>query len=190
MVKTDKKKLKWLKVLRMLLLIICGTVLGVNLYLINANRLAGNRLPMPFGYGTAVVLSGSMEPSFSAGDLIIVKEAEIYAVDDIVVFQDKNSLIVHRIIKTDGETVTTKGDANNTADEPVKISGVKGKVIFCIPFAGKIVSFFKTPIGIILVIVAVIALIEIPRRREKREDDENRQKIIDEIERLKNNSKD
>jgi len=35
-------------------------------------------------------------------------------------------------------------------------------------------------------VVAAIALVELPHRREKQKDDEERQKIIDEINRLKN----
>ena len=57
----DKRKL-FINILRTVLLIICGTLIGVNVYLINAKTLAGNDLPMPFGYGAAVVLSGSLEP--------------------------------------------------------------------------------------------------------------------------------
>lgn len=180
-----KPKLKLKIMFRLLLLILCGLTLGINVYLANANSLVGNQLPMPFGYGAAVVLSGSMEPELSAGDLIVVKEAENYKQNDIVVFQDGNSLVVHRIIEIDGETVTTKGDANKVADEPISITAVKGKVLFWIPFAGNVVGFLKTPVGTICLIAVAIALIEIPHRNEKKKDDEERQKILEEIERLK-----
>ena len=181
--KNSKCKLK--STFRLLILILCGLMLGVNVYIINANSLVGNQLPMPFGYGAAVVLSGSMEPEFSKGDLIVVKVTENYELNDIVVFQDGNALVVHRIISIDGETITTKGNANNTADEPINVSAVKGEVLFWIPYAGSVVGFLKTPVGIICIIAAAIALIEIPRRNEKKKDDEERQKIIEEIERLK-----
>ena len=181
----SKQKFKLKSTFRLLALILCGVILGVNVYLANANRLVGNRLPMPFGYGAAVVLSDSMEPEFSEGDLIIVNETDTYGVNDIVVFQDGNSLVVHRIINIDGETITTKGDANNTADEPINVSAVKGKVLFWIPYVGNVVGLLKTPIGIICIIAVAIALIEIPRRNEKKKDDADRQKIIEEIERLR-----
>lgn len=181
----SKQKFNLKGAFRVLLLVLCGFMLGMNVYLANANRLIGNQLPMPFGYGAAVVLSGSMEPEFSVGDLIMVKETENYEQNDIVVFQDGHSLVVHRIISIDGETITTKGDANNTADKPIHVSAVKGKVLFGIPYAGNIVGFLKTPVGIICIIAAAIALIEIPRRKEKKKDNEERQKIIEEIERLK-----
>ena len=175
--------------LRKILLVFCGTILGINVYQVNASRLLGNQLPMPFGYGTAVVLSGSMEPRFSEGDLIIVKEAEDYAVNDIVVFEDGGSLVVHRIVALQGEQVTTKGDANDAVDEPIPVSMVKGKVLCWIPFAGVIVSLLKTPAGIICIIAAAIALVEIPYRQEEKKDEEERQRIIDEIRCLKHDQK-
>ena len=183
--KTDKRKAAGKNLLRIILLILCGAVLGINVYLANANRLVGNALPMPFGYGAAVVLSGSMEPNLSKDDLIIVKKADAYKPSDIVIFQDGRSLVVHRIIDMDGETVTTKGDANNTADKPIERSQIKGKVLFSIPFAGKIVNFMKTPVGVICIIIAVVALIEIPHGKDKKKNDEEVRKILEEIERLK-----
>ena len=180
-----KSKFTWKNTMRLLLLVVCGITIGINVYLANANSLVGNQLPMPFGYGLAVVLSGSMEPELSIGDLLFVKETEDYKENDIVVFQEGNTLIVHRVIEIDGETITTKGDANNIADEPINISSVKGKMWFCVSYVGKIVEFLKTPVGTFGMIAAAIALVEIPRRNEKRKDERERQKIIDEINHLK-----
>ena len=171
---------------RTLLLAVCGAVIGINVYLTNASRLLGEQLPMPFGFGAAVVLSGSMEPEFSTGDLIVVEKGDSYEVGDIVVFQDGGSLVVHRIVGMDGDAVTTRGDANNASDPPIELSAIKGRVIFHIDGLGNVVSFLKTPLGTLLVILAAIALVEIPRRREQQRDDEERQKIIDEINKLKN----
>ena len=172
-------------ILRILLLVICGAVLGFNLYFANANNLVGNSLPMPFGYGAAVVLSGSMEPELSVGDLIIVKKAEAYSTDDVVVFEDSGSLIVHRIIEVDGESVTTKGDANNAADVPIHVSAIRGRVSLRIPYAGSLASFIKTPIGTICVLLCSFGLIEIPHWKERQKDDEEQEKLLDEIRQLK-----
>lgn len=181
-----KEKKKIIKnVLRIVLLIICGTAIGINAYMMNAKTLVGNNLPMPFGYGAAVVLSGSMEPEFSVGDLIIVEDTEDYSKDDIVVFESRNSLVVHRVVGISENEVVTKGDANNVADEPVGRESVLGKVIFCIPAVGNAVNFLKTPVGTIILIGAAILLIEIPHMKEVRKDDEEMQKIIDEIKKLK-----
>ena len=42
-----------------------------------------------------------------------------YGIDDVVVFQDGNQLIVHRIVKIEGEEITTAGDANDGSTEKV-----------------------------------------------------------------------
>lgn len=177
--------IKWKIIVSRILLAILGAALGINVYLINARTLAGNQLPMPFGFGSAVVLSGSMEPTFSTGDLIVVRECESVAVDDIVVYQQGGSLVVHRVIAIDGDTITTQGDANNAADEPIQRNVIKGEVWFWIPKMGDVVSIIKSPMGTFVLVAAAVALVEIPYRKEKEKDNAERDKLIEEIRRLK-----
>lgn len=172
-------------ILRVLLLAVCGLVLGLNIYTANAKSLVGNHLPMPFGYGAAVVLSGSMEPTLSVGDLILVKEADSFAEGEVVVYQDVNCLVVHRIVEVNKDTITTKGDANNATDKSIGLDYVKGKVFLWIPMIGYIVNFAKSGVGTVLILFTAFLLIEIPRRKEQQRDNEERQKIIAEIERLR-----
>jgi len=47
---------KFKNIIRICLLIICGLFLGINIYLANSHKVIGNELPMPFGFGAAVVL--------------------------------------------------------------------------------------------------------------------------------------
>ena len=122
---------------------------GVNVYFANASGIGGNHLPMPFGYGIANVLSGSMEPTFSKGALLLVKEEKKTEPGQIVVYQSGQELIVHRVIQIEGNLVTTKGDANEAADPVFDASQIKGVVVGWIPFLGSLVSFLKTPVGII-----------------------------------------
>lgn len=172
-------------IFRLILIVLCGAILGFNIYFANASSLVGNQLPMPFGYGAAVVLSGSMEPELSKGDLIIVKEVSTLEMDQVVAFQDGQSLVVHRIVEIGDETIITKGDANNVEDEPIEKSRVKGEVVFAIPYMGSIIEFIKTPLGTIAIIALAILLLEIPRLREKKKDAEEIEKIKEEIKRLK-----
>lgn len=185
MKKQGKQKKNWKNSIRLVFLILCGAVLGVNVYLANANRLVGNQLPMPFGYGAAVVLSGSMEPELSKSDLIIVKRTEAYELNDVVVFQDKDTLVVHRIIFIDGKTVITQGDANNVEDEPMEISVIKGEVVGVVPGAGAVVDFFKSPVGILLTIAVAILLVELSHTKQKQKDMDELDKIKEEIRKLK-----
>ena len=184
--KKHSKKTTLKNLIRLSILILCGAILGFNIYSANANSLVGNKLPTPFGYGVAVVLSGSMEPELSKGDLIIVKETDSYDCEDIVVFQDGNSLVVHRILKKSDEEVITKGDANNTDDGAIAISRIKGEVVFSVPYLGKLIEFIKSPVGTIVILALAILLLEIPRFKERKRDTEEIEKIKEEIRRLKN----
>ena len=145
-------------------------------------------MPMPFGVGLSVVLSGSMEPTLSVNDLVVVREADSYEVGDVVVYQDGSSLVVHRIISVNGDEIITQGDANNKADEPITASAVKGKMMLSIPFVGAILQFIKTKVGFILIIVATIALFEVPHLRERKKAADEQEKIKEEIRKLKGDS--
>lgn len=169
----------------LLIIIFVSLVLGVNLYCWNAKSLVGNALPMPFGYGASVVLSGSMEPVLSVNDLVIIHETKDVSVGDIIVYQSGYSLIIHRIVSMDGDTIITQGDANNTADKPISISDVKGKMSHHIPLIGGAIRGLKTPVGIIITLAVAILLIELSYTDDKKKDNDEIEKIKEEIRRLK-----
>lgn len=175
---------KWKNILRTCLLVFAGIVLGVNLYFWNAKSLMGNSLPMPFGYGAAVVLTGSMEPTIMEDDLIIVAASGDYAVGDVVVYQDGPMLVVHRVIKLEPDTVITQGDANNAPDAPVRKEMIKGEVIGSVPNAGGIVRLLKTPAATITLIAGALLLSEMDYRKSKKKDEDEMEKIKEEIRRL------
>lgn len=185
MVSSKNRKIKQNAIWRHILLVICGLLLGINIYLVNANNLLGNKMPMPFGYGAAVVLSGSMEPTFSKDDLILVKKTDNIAIGDIVVYQSNNSLVVHRVVSIDDDVVITKGDANNIEDSSFDKSAIKGVVIGCIPGLGIIVNAIKTPAGTVVVLLCAFLLIELSFRKQKESDDKRIEEIKAEIRRLK-----
>lgn len=153
-------------IVRRVVLIVLGIVLGVSVYNMNASAVGKNDMPMPFGVGCAVVQSGSMEPALSIGDLLFVTQEDSYSVGDIVVYQSESILVVHRIVVLSDDNVITKGDANNAADAPFSAQNIKGKVVFSIPLVGYLVDFVKTPLGILLLLIAAIALVELSFRRD------------------------
>ena len=132
-----------------------------------------------------MVLSGSMEPTLSVNDLVIVQTADTYAVGDVVVYQSGSSLVIHRIVRVEDEYVVTRGDANNTEDDPVALSAVKGRMVFAIPFLGLPVRLLQSTLGSFLVIVLIAALVSLSWRRERAEDDKKLDDIKEEIRRLK-----
>lgn len=140
---------------------------------------------MPFGYGMANVLSGSMEPTFSKGTLLLVKDTQDIQEGDIVVYQSRDELIVHRIISLAGDEVITQGDANNVADEPFDRSQIKGKVIGWIPFLGNVAAVLKKPIAVIIILILAFVLVEGSFRSQRDADDQELEAIKEEIRRLK-----
>lgn len=176
---------KWKAVMRIVLLVIAGAVLGVNLYSWNAKSLMGNSLPMPFGCGVAVVLSGSMEPTIRIDDLIIVTEQEDYRENDIVAYQSGSMVVVHRIIAVEPDTVITQGDANNAPDAPIRKEMIKGKVVHWIPGAGRIARLLKSPVATVILVGGALLLSELTLRKEKKKDEDELEQIKAEIRRLK-----
>ena len=169
------------RIVRYVILGVLAVVIGVNVFSLNAAHLTGNAVPMPFGIGASVVLSGSMEPALSVGDLLIVAEKESYEVNDIVVYQSGSLPVVHRVMEIDQETVTTKGDANNANDDPFPVTAIKGKVILAVPLAGYVVWMLKSPVAIIIMLGAAIMLVEWSFRSGKAEKEAEKDKIKAEI---------
>lgn len=106
--------------------------------------------PELFGWSFAVVLSGSMEPAFSAGDLLLIHRQDSYRQREIVTFSESGTLITHRIAEETEEGFVTKGDANNAPDENlVSTDRIYGKVAAVIPGVGKAVLFLRRPAGLL-----------------------------------------
>lgn len=116
--------------------------------------------PLPGNFEAKIVKSGSMEPSIPTGALVLIKPHATYAVGDVITFgEDTTSKVptTHRIASVSGvgesAVYTTKGDANEEADpEPVGHSGVIGKVLLSVPYAGFVLDFARRPLGFALLI--------------------------------------
>lgn len=172
-------------VLRTTLIVIVAVIIGVNVYTLNAARLTGDKIPMPFGVGAAIVLSGSMEPELSVGDLLIIGARDSYEVGDVIVYQDNGIAITHRIVYIDDEQIITRGDANNVDDEPIYHKQVKGEVLYSAAVLGHIVDAIRSPIGTICVLGVAFLLLEGSFYVEKKKDKEELKNIQKEIEKLK-----
>lgn len=183
--KHQKKRFSKKTVFRYIVFSFIGIVLGLFVYTQNAKGLLKDKIPMPFGYGMSVVLSGSMESRLSVDDLVIIKATDNYKVNDIVLFQDGNSLVIHRIIEIDGDTVTTKGDANNVADETINKSQIKGVLVYDIARLGAVVNILKQPVSVFIILAAAFLLTEFSYRKEKDTDTEELDEIKKMIEELK-----
>lgn len=181
----NKVKKNLSRFFRYIIIVFISIVLGLSVYIWNAGRLVGNNLPMPFGIGAAVVISGSMEPNISVDDVVLVHEGGSYQVGDIIVYEADGILITHRIYSKEADSVVTWGDANPVADDPISIQQIKGTVIAVIPKIGVLVRFMKQPIVIILLVTIAFLLFELSYRKEKRIDSEELDNVIEQIKQLK-----
>ena len=93
-------------------------------------RIQGVHHPKIFGYGFGIVLTGSMEPELPAGSLIVIHEEEIGKNDIITYNHYSGKSVTHRVTNIDGNVVTTKGDANLSADPKFDKNNVIGKVVY------------------------------------------------------------
>lgn len=110
------------------------SILCLVLFIIYSKFFLRNINIKPFGIQILIVSSNSMKPEFQKNDIIIIKEEKEYNIGDIVTFIDKEgNLVTHRIIEKYENAFYTKGDNNNTKDEPkISYSEISGKVIFTI----------------------------------------------------------
>ncbi|MBQ8802151.1 MAG: signal peptidase I [Tyzzerella sp.] len=158
---------------------IVSTVLVV-LIVLCAVFLMGSRL---MGFRVFNVISGSMEPEYSVGDLIYVKEVDVNSikVGDPITFVLNEDLVVatHRVVEIDAENqhFYTKGDANETADSsPVHFNNVIGVPKFSIPMLGYVSDFIQNPPGTYITVgVGLILIIAVflPDMVGKKKKDEN-----------------
>lgn len=123
----------------------------------------------PFIYKTALILSGSMEPTLSVDDLVIVKRVDKINEGDIIAFYNESgNKVMHRVIEIEGDTVITQGDANNVADTPISKDKVCGIYVGKIKYAGKIVKFIKTPLGISICFALTLLILIFPEKYEEK----------------------
>ena len=169
--------------IRILLAVFVGILVILNVYLLIQRFAFKNAVPTVFGYASAAVVSGSMEPEINIGDFVFTRAQDSYAVGDIVMYQTAGTggemiAVTHEIIQIDenGHYIT-KGVNNESADiKPVPPENVVGKVVAVWRGFGKAAEFFQSPAGICILLVIVIFvwfLIDlIPGGKKKHSDEE------------------
>ena len=116
-----------------------------------------------FGYNVLHVVTGSMEPTISEDDYILVQKTDIAGLepDDIIAYYSEDpeirgKLVIHRIIEIheDG-TFVTKGDANPISDKyavrPDQVLGKYKKRIWLLSW----ISSFVSPQKLLLLAVII-----------------------------------
>ncbi len=147
-------------------------VLLLNLTLLYRQFFGRQTLPKVGGFAFTVVLTGSMLPVISPGDLLVIRERPAYHENDIITYDWGRSLVTHRIVGVEDGYFRTKGDSNNVADAKlVAPAQVHGRVVARIPGVGRLFLFLRSPLGILILVIAGILIIELPYLKPRHHDE-------------------
>ncbi|WAA11836.1 signal peptidase I SipW [Fervidibacillus halotolerans] len=147
--------------------LLIATLIMLTVIVISSRASGGE--PELFGYQLKIVLSGSMEPTFDTGSIIIVKKLEdptVVKEGDIITFvYEGNQIVTHRIVDVLNQSgkvfYQTKGDNNEDPDSNLVISdNVLAKYTgMTIPYVGYLLKFASTPIGTAILLIIPGALL-------------------------------
>ena len=127
------------------------------------------------------VVSGSMEPTIPTGSLCLVNIRRPYAQieeGDVIVYVRKSDglRIIHRVVAVSDAGLVTRGDANSIDDGlSTTAENYYGTSLFHIPVLGKLAMKAKTPVGLAIIGVALIAVIVWPAEGKKKKPQEDQE---------------
>jgi signal peptidase len=139
-------------------------------------------LPLLFGFQSHSVLSNSMSPLVTKGDIVLTAPVSSNQIQlgDIIMYESTgraHSNLLHRVQEIHHENSTiqfvVKGDRNEYADfEPVLANQVKGIYKYRFPYMGWVINFIKTN-QLYIIIFLVIGFFftnfsPLPRKVEER----------------------
>ena len=125
-------------------------------------------VPLAFHARPLTVMSGSMQPAFDTGDVVVSRQVAPLETHpgDVVSFRDPERdglLVTHRVrsVRRQGDKVrfVTKGDANNTSERwRVGTGDTIGRALFRLPALGRGLAFAHTRNGVLLLVLIPLAL--------------------------------
>ena len=141
-----------------ILLTIVTIIIIIGFFYIYQIKILKNDYANLFGYTFFEVATGSMSPTLSIGDVIIVEITKNIEENDIIVYKDGESIITHRLIKKNEDNLIAKGDANNSEDKPIQEEMILGKVIKNINKLGiwRKILISKEVVGLIMLLIGLI----------------------------------
>lgn len=148
------------RIISIIIAVILVLILSFNIFNFVSIKLLGNELPTINGYAYLEVVSGSMEPKISIGDIVIIDtKVKNYKVKDIVTFKDINgSFVTHRIIKITDNEIITQGDANNTVDDSINNDQIVGRYVYKLDGLGALMKSLRSPLTLVMILIIGVIL--------------------------------
>lgn len=159
-------------------------ILLISLYNNLQVKLFGKDYSDFFGYSVFEVQTGSMAPAINPGDWIIVKSSKNIELKDIITYSQDGEYITHRVIGKTGGTYVTKGDANNSKDDPIDEKQIVGKVAKILPNFGIFKKTIFNPIVLVAIIITILIfnfVFQNKKKEEKKMNEVNIKKKIQNI---------
>lgn len=176
---------------------------GLFIFVTVLNASAG-KVPSVFGFSFLQVQTGSMEPEYPVGTIVVAKKVDVKSLQkgDVISFYSTDKeisqkVVTHRITEISSNmkgipTFTTKGDAN-TIEDKATVSSIMviGKVVYSIgTVGGSVISVLKNPNVIFVFIVLPLLFITfgeavnlvtmvVNSKEEKEEENERPEKTED-----------
>lgn len=110
------------------------------------------------------VLSNSMRPTFSAGDVVVTQGVAIGSIraGDVIAFQPPNQAkpVIHRVTSIDDGVATTRGDANSIEDPwQVRLAGESAyRLVAVVPGLGWLTQL-QRPLLLLAGLLVVLAIV-------------------------------
>lgn len=162
----DNKFIKFL--LKFIKVIVWIFVLLV-IFVILVQRIFNNQVSIG-SYRMFTVVTGSMDPVYKVGDVVISKEVDPSTIkkdDDVVYLGEKNDfkdkIVTHRVIKIEKKDneyyFTTKGIANDYSDPVISSDQIYGKVVYKPVVLSFLSGILNTKLGFYLLIFVPVAFL-------------------------------
>jgi len=181
--------IKW-TFIAILVLIVVGNIVT------RVKKRNGDNVPTFMGYAMLKIVSHSMTPTISYGDVVIIHSQGGYEIGDVITYNTGSPTPnTHRIIDyvldplTSERLYRTQGDyAYNSPDQTegdydsyVKNSAIYGKVVVTLKNGGGFFAFISSPIGVVLILAVGLIICFLPDIikviKESREKEKLKKKI-------------
>ena len=156
MLKDKKWVEKVINIILNILIFIFGILLLMSIYNNIQTKIMKKSYADFFGFSMFEVQTGSMADEINPGDWIIVKNTNKLKLNDIITYKLGDEYITHRIIEVYNGIYVTKGDANNTKDEPIVEEQIVGKVVKILPYFGIYKKTILNPVVLISIIITIM----------------------------------
>lgn len=139
------------------------------IFVILVQRIFNNQVSIG-SYRMFTVVTGSMEPVYNVGDVVISKEVDPSTIkkgDDVVYLGEKDDfkdkIVTHRVIKIEKKEgdyyFTTKGVANEYSDPVISSDQIYGKVVYRPVVLSFLSGILNTRLGFYLLIFVPVAFL-------------------------------